>query len=129
MDFKGKRIFLFDGVGAAQSALFTGLLLPHFTEWTGLPDKLLYCLAMLPLIYCIYSLTCFWFMEVVRPRMLLAIIIANILYGALSASLIFALDSVTIWGQILLAGEIVVLVGVVAIELKIYQRISKRAAT
>ena len=115
-----KNIFLFDAAGAMLSALFTGVLLPQFSEWLGLSSKILHCLALLPLTYCIYSMTCYLRTSKIKPWMLPLLILSNIFYCALSGILIFSIDSITTWGQLLLLSEIFVILIVIAIELNVY---------
>lgn len=117
-----KNIFLLDGIGAALSLLFTGLVLPLFSDWTGLTIRTLYFLALFPLAYGVYSLSCYWLVKTLKPWMLLGIILANIFYCIVSGVLIFSYDSLTIWGQAILTIEIMVVLAVVAIELNVYRK-------
>ncbi len=122
MNLNERNIFLFDGVGAMLSATFTGLVLPLLSQWTGLPSWALYLLAIFPLIYGIYSLSCYWFIKTTSPLMLKAIIAANLFYCVISGVVIFNFPNITHWGRLLLATEILVIIGVVAIERKVYRQ-------
>jgi len=119
-----KNIFLLDGVGAAVSAFSTGLVLPLFSEELGLPPQVLYVLALFPLAYGIYSLSCYRFVKETKPWMLLGIALANIGYCLIAGALIFSYEGLTGWGQTVLAAEIAVILGVVAIELNLYRKIT-----
>ncbi|OFZ28931.1 MAG: hypothetical protein A2622_12595 [Bdellovibrionales bacterium RIFCSPHIGHO2_01_FULL_40_29] len=77
MSLNERSIFFLDGIGALGSATFTGFVLPLLYQWTRLPPWLLYCLAMFPLIYTVYSFSCHWLARTIKPLMLKAIIIAN----------------------------------------------------
>ncbi|MNL52718.1 hypothetical protein D3C87_1759160 [compost metagenome] len=121
MNLDKRNIFLLDGVGALVSATFTGIVLPFFAQWIGLPLWFLYCLAVLPLTYGIYSLSCYWLIKAIRPFMLKAIIIANLFYCFISGVVIFVYPGLTVWGRLLLTGEILIVLGVVLIELKVYR--------
>lgn len=119
MKLNEKNIFLLDGAGALLSAVFTGLLLPVFSEPIGIQVQVLRSLAVLPLMYGIYSLGHYFFTQKIKPWMLVAIVIANIFYCILSALLIAVLANITSYGQFLLFAEIVVVIGVIAIEFKV----------
>lgn len=121
MKLNKKNIFLFDGIGAVFSVLFTGLVLPLFSDWIGLPIRTLYFLALFPLAYAVYSLSCYWLAKIIEPWMLLGIILANLIYCIVSGVLVFSYETLTIWGQVILTIEILVILGVVAIELKVYR--------
>lgn len=53
--------------------------------------------------------------------MLKAIIIANLFYCFISGVVIFVYPGLTVWGRLLLTGEILIVLGVVLIELKVYR--------
>jgi hypothetical protein len=115
-----RSIFLIDGIGAIFSALFTGLILPCWIDETGLPLRLVYALTLFPVVYGVYSLCCFYLPRQIKPWMLLTIIIANLFYCAVSTALIVGLGSMTLLGKALLATEILVILGVVALETYVY---------
>lgn len=123
MNINSKNIFLLDGIGAAFSTLLTGLLLPFFSDWLGLSKQTLSILALFPLAYGIYSFNIYFFANKTKPWMLLGIVIANLIYCLISAALLISSDSITIWGQALLTMEILVILGVIMIELKIYKNL------
>ena len=122
MNLDKRKIFLLDGIGALVSASFTGLVLPLFSQWIGLPLWSLYCLAMFPVSYGVYSLCCYWFINEIRPSLLKAIIIANLFYCVLSGAVILFFPSLTILGSLLLTAEILIVLGVVAIEIIVYRK-------
>lgn len=122
MNFNERNVFLFDGVGALLSSVFTGLILPLLFDWTGLTPSFLYSLALLPFIYSLYSLICYKFSKYIRPWMLKTIIMANLFYCLVSIVIIFIFPDITIWGRLLLAAEIVVILGVVVIEVKVLRK-------
>lgn len=121
MRLNNRTIFLLDGLGATASALFTGLFLPQFASELGLPVEILYSLATLPVLCALYSFTCH-FSKRFHPWMLTGIIAANIFYCLISAGLMSFYESITLWGIGLLAAEIVVILGVVTMELKVYRQ-------
>lgn len=117
-----RNIFLLDAIGAVVSATVTGLVLPMFSEWIGLPLSFLYFLAAFPLVYGIYSLSCYWFVKAIRPWMLLTIVIANLAYCLISGAVLLAFPGLTIWGGLFLTSEILIIFLVVALELKVYRK-------
>jgi hypothetical protein len=121
MSLTKKNIFLLDGIGAVLSLVLTGLILPLFSDFLGLPKQLLYSLALFPLIFSIFSLGCYHYVKVIKSWMLLAIIVANLIYCLISGFLIFYFERITIWGQILLVVEMIVILIVVAVELSVYK--------
>lgn len=118
-----RTIFLLDGIGALLSLSFTGLVLPHFSEALGLSKNLIYTLAILPAIYMTYSLTCYIFIKPTKPWMLLTIILANSLYCLVSGSLILFHETLTFPGKSLLSVEILIVLAVIALELKVYREL------
>lgn len=116
-----KNIFLFDAVGAAISLLSTVAILPIFSEALGLPKNLIYSLALFPLIYAVYSSICYK-LPFRKPWMLMFIMLANGFYVFVSASLILAYDGITVWGQLVLFAEILVLLGVIVVESSVYRK-------
>lgn len=114
-----RTIFLFDGLGAVLSALLTGLVLPRLG--LGLPAEVFYGLAAFPVVYSIYSMTCFR-VTVIKPWMLLGVIAANSLYCVVSGLVLLRSTTITPWGQVVLLGEIAVVLAVVAIETHVYRR-------
>lgn len=119
-----KNIFLIDGVGAFLSASLTGLLLPFFSNRIGLPKEILYLMASIGFVYALSSLT-FYFWSRNLKKILPYLILANFYYCLLITILLF-----TFWGELSVLGaayfliEMVILLGLVAIENKIYKRIS-----
>jgi hypothetical protein len=116
-----RNIFLFDGLGALLSTLVTGFVFLIFSEALGLPPSLLHCLAVLPLVFIIYSLCCSRLAKQIKPWMLLGIAIANLFYCLVSGGIILFYESITAMGMALLGGEIAVVLAIVAVELKLYR--------
>lgn len=122
MRLNEKNIFLLDGIGAVLSACFTGLILIRYSLFIGINVSLLQSLALIPAAYAVYSLSCYFFVSKRRPWMLLAIIIANLIYCAISAGLILFRERITMRGKILLTAEIIIVLLVVFLELKVYKK-------
>lgn len=123
-----KSIFLLDGAGAVMSAFSTGIVLPMFAEWTGVPASVSAAMAVFPLAFGVYSFGCFWFAKRIRPLMLLAIIFANLFYCLLALALVFGQRDFTVWGKAFFAGEVLIILGVVALESSVYKKAFGAAA-
>jgi hypothetical protein len=121
-----RTIFLLDGIGALLSLTFTGLILPHFSEIVGISKNLIYILAIFPAIYTIYSLTSYFFIKPTKPWMLLTIICGNLIYCLVSCTLILFHETLTFIGKSLFFGEILIVLAVIALELKIYRKLPSR---
>lgn len=114
-----QNIFLIDGLGASLSAIFSGLILPLFSEKLGIPPWLLYGMATIAVTFCIYSLFVHFGSKAYRPEFLLAIILANFTYCIFSTILIIFWPGVTFYGRLVLAYEAIVVLGVIAIEVRV----------
>lgn len=123
MNLNERNIFLLDGVGALASTLFTGLILPFLFQWTGLSPSFLYYLAVIPFLYSLYSFACYKLVKVIRPHMLKAIMIANLVYSLISIMTILNFPTITLWGRLLLSLETVIIWGVVVLEVKVYRKV------
>lgn len=116
-----RNIFLIDGCGALLSACITGLIMPLFTDLIGLSKPSLYSLAEFPLIYCLYSFSIYFFAQSIKPFALLLIMIGNLFYCFVSARIAYSTPTITVWGQLFLISEIIIILAVVALEAKIYR--------
>lgn len=121
-----KNIFLLDGAGAFLTAVFTGLVLPHFSQWIGLSKSILYYLAVIGSIYGAYSLGCYRFAVRNRPVMLFVIAWANLFYCLLATIIIVAVNGLTTLGRAYFAVEIIVILGLVVVEARVYQKTRER---
>jgi len=110
-----ENIFLVDGLGAVASGLGTGGLLPLVHSWIGLSPTLLYGLAVPAAGFAVYSLLC-WARGARLVPWLGLVMGGNLLYCAVVAGIIANHETVTTLGVAYFAWEIVVVVGVVALE-------------
>lgn len=117
-----RTIFLFDGIGAMLSFLLTGLILPNFSDVLGLSKELIYSLAVFPAVYMVFSLSCYRFVRKIKNWMLLAIILANLAYCLVSGSLLIFHEGLTDLGKYLLSAELLLVMGVIALEIKVYRK-------
>ena len=119
----GRSIFLLDGVGAVVSVLLLGVVLPALQPWIGMPLRVLHLLALIPILYAVYSLCCYWLVDHRNPRWLLAIMAANTLYCVLTAILVTVhVGEMTRLGIVYFVADALVIAGVVAFEGVILRR-------
>lgn len=114
-----QKLFLVDSLGALLSAILLGLVLALFEKTFGMPQNVLYALAVIPCVFAVYSFLCFlsktahW-----RPFMKI-IAIANLLYCCLTAGLmIYFYQQLTILGLIYFVLEIMIVMSLAFIEWK-----------
>ncbi len=116
-----KNIFVIDGVGSLLSSVLTGLVLPLLSNLVGLPVSVLHGLGFLALTFSAYSLGCFFFVKNHKLWMLTLIVVANLFYCAISIRLMVTSEQITDLGTAVLIAEILAILGVVALELKVYR--------
>lgn len=114
-----RKLFLVDSLGALLSAILLGLVLARFEPTFGMPQNVLYVLAVIPCIFSIYSFFCF-FKNIRKWQLYMKIIaIANMLYCCLTLSLMmYFYQKLTVLGLLYFGLEIIVVVVLAFIELK-----------
>jgi hypothetical protein len=114
-----QRLFLIDSIGAMLSAALLGGLLANFETYFGMPRPQLYILALIAVVFAMYSLTCFFAVKANWRPYLTAIAIANLAYCGLTIALMayFSL-SLTSLGIAYFVGEMVVVGCLVSLELR-----------
>jgi hypothetical protein len=118
------KIFLLDGLGAALSAVFLGIVLVRLEKFIGMPVSTLYCLAGLALMLSAYSLSCHFFVTAGVKNLLRIIIVANLLYCLLTFILMLVYSSdLTVWGWTYFSLEILVMLALVKQERKALQEL------
>lgn len=115
-----KKIFIWDSIGAFSTAFFLGFILPRFEYVIGMPQKTLYFLSALALVFALYSFCCYYFVASKWSNFLSVIIVANILYCSLTTCLIFYnLSTLTLLGLAYFILEIIIIVFLILIEIKV----------
>ena len=111
------QIFLIDGLGAIVSALLLFLILGNFEFFFGMRKSVIDKLAILPIAFSIYSLSCY-FINAKNWRVLLKIIaVANILYCCLSFGLVInQYEHITIYGILYFLIEKMIVITLALIE-------------
>lgn len=121
-----KNVFLIDGIGAFVSALFLWLLIVPFESFFGFPADVAKTLSVLPFLYAMYSLSCYFFEKWQRIPFIQVIMAANILYCILSLVLVVVwFDQITLFGLWYFLSEKVIILALVMWEWKIVQQIHK----
>lgn len=121
-----QKLFLIDSIGALTTASLLFVVLRNFNEYFGMPEKILTCLSVIAVGFCIYSTTCFFTNKANWTPLIKGISIANLLYCVLTIVLvIFYAPQLTTTGVAYFLGEIVIILGLVYIELNVATQINK----
>jgi O-antigen/teichoic acid export membrane protein len=86
--FRPENAFLIDGIGAAFSALLLIIIIVPFESFFGFPSDVAVSLAILPIVFCVYSLTCHFTKPKYWSIFLRSIAICNLLYCVLTITLV-----------------------------------------
>ncbi len=114
-----KRIFLIDGIGAIVTALLLSLLLGQHVDVFGMPQHVLYKLAILATAFAVYSLSCHFLLRGNYKPYLLIIAAANLLYCCITLVLLFVFyQQLTILGMLYFIFEKIIVGSMVYVELK-----------
>jgi len=119
-----RNIFLIDALGASVSFVLLGFVLPYFVAFTGMPSHVFYLLAGVAFLFAIFSFFCFKLNPQNWRPYLLAIAMANLLYCLFTILMVFY-SSLSIFGIIYFAFEIIVIVLLASFELRTAQFSSK----
>lgn len=117
------NIFLIDAFGAILSSILLGIVLPLFSDFLGVSSLTLYLLAAIASLLSIYSLSCFYFNDQKNLIRLKFLALLNTAYCFLTLSLItFFTPNITVFGFIYFILEIIVVIGLIVVEVQIYQK-------
>ena len=115
-------VFLVGGIGALATAILTGIILPVFNEYIGMPLSWLRGLAVLAVCLNIYSFSCHLLLRTPSPLFLAVIMWANLIYCTLTALIIFRhRDDIRPFGIAYFAVEILVILILVAFEYQTFK--------
>lgn len=113
-----KRLFLIDGLGAFVTAASLLAFSSVLNEYIGLPKSVLIALSAIALAFCVYSISCFFFVAQAWRPFLKAIVVANVTYCVLTLGLVlYFYPQLTILGLTYFLLEIAVVGGLVYIEI------------
>lgn len=112
-----KYIFLIDGLGALITTLSLLLLIIPFQGGWGTDSAFISRLASATVFFTLYSLSCFFMVGKAWKKLLVIIITANTIYCIITAWMLYqSFNSMTLWGIAYFAGEIVVILTLVSVE-------------
>lgn len=122
-----RQLFLADSAGALLTAAMTGLVLPHFEHFFGMPAQPLIMLSLVACGFCLYSFACYRFLRRHHAPYLRAIGIANLMYCCFTVgAVIYHRASVTAWGWAYFLIETVIVLLLANIELKKVAALTRR---
>jgi len=117
---KPKAIFIVDSIGAFISSFCLFIISRFYNNYFGGDSSTLILLAILPNIFCIYSVCCYLFIKHRYKPFILIIAVANLLYCLLTFLLIsYFFTTFTILGRSYFILEIMVIAFLVYIELNV----------
>ena len=115
---KPKTLFLVDGLGAALTTFNLYFVLRHLYEYFGMPTYILTYLSLIGLVFCVFSMTCFFLLKGNWTPFLKLISIGNLIYCVLTMVLVYIyFNDLTKLGLIYFLIEITIIVVIVYIEL------------
>ena len=117
---KTKALFLVDGLGAALTTFYLYFVLRHFYEYFGMPTYILTYLSLIGLVFCVFSMTCFFLLKGNWTPFLRLISVGNLIYCVLTMILVYIyFNDLTKLGVIYFLLEITIVVVIVYIELRV----------
>lgn len=119
-------LFATDGIGALVSALLLWLLLGSMPQLFGMPVHIVQPLALPAAGFAVYSLTCS-LLNVKSPGLLMLIALLNTMYCVATALLcIKYCNALTALGLAYFAGEILIILTLVYVEVKAAQQLKEK---
>lgn len=113
-----RKLFLLDGLGAALTTIFLFFVLRHYNYYFGMPEKILTYLSPVGLVYCAYSISCYFLLKDHWTVYLTIIGISNFLYCILTITfLYYNYNRLTRIGLMYFFAEILIIMLLVYIEL------------
>ena len=115
---KPRALFLLDGLGAGLTTFSLFFVLRHYYDYFGMPANILTYLSVIGLVYCAYSMFCYFLLKDYWTRYLRIIAISNFLYCILTMTLLHSYyNDLTRIGLTYFLAEILIIVLLVYIEL------------
>ncbi len=116
---KPKQLFLLDAFGAALSAFFLGFVLVKYQVYIGMPENVLYILALIPCLFIIYDLLCYVLLKDNWRPYLRIIAYANLLYCDTTLILsIYHFKKLTTLGLTYFTVELLLIIALSMLELR-----------
>jgi hypothetical protein len=122
-----KQLFLIDGLGALVTAFILFVVLKRYNAYVGMPQNVLTYLSLIAIIFCLYSITCFFVLSYANWQPFLKIIsLANVLYCCITLSLVcYYYHSIKLLGIIYFLAEIIVICALVVVEINTLRKWQK----
>ena len=121
------KLFLFDGAGAMLTAASIAGVKWYGSQFFGLPANVLALLSAIAFVFALYSWAIYLAKVITIKKFLLPIMIANLLYCILSATVIVSFKSdVTVIGWAYFLFEIIVIGFLVFLEYSVYHLFEKK---
>ena len=118
-----QKFFLIDSAGAFLTAFLLFLVLRPLNEYIGIPKDVLSVLSLIAILFCLYSLICFFLVNENWRFYLRLIGVFNLLYCCLTLSfVVYFYAQLTILGLTYFLLEIVLIAGLVCLELSLVKR-------
>ncbi len=86
---KPSTLFLFDGLGGALTTLSLFFVLRNYDDYVGMPANILTYLSVIGLVYCAYSMSCYFLLKGRWTTYLRIIGVSNFLYCILTMTLLY----------------------------------------
>jgi len=119
-----RRLFAIDSIGALVSTFMLGLVLVRYEDIIGMPPDILYLLAIIAGVLCLFSFGCYLFVIRNETLFLKIIAFANTGYACLTLGLIICLrNSLTTLGFLYFILELFVLFILIVMELRSANRV------
>lgn len=114
-----KQLFLLDGIGALFTTCSLYFVLSNYRDLFGMPLSSLTNLSIIGLVYCVYSLSCYFFLKDYWTIFLRIIGFSNLLYCILTLIYLYTYNNdLTTIGMMYFMGEIIIIISLVYIEFK-----------
>lgn len=115
-----KTLFLIDGLGAALTTFSLFFVLRPYHNYFGMPINILAYLSIIGLIYCAYSVSCYFLLKTFWSSSLRIIGISNLLYAISTIVLLCSYyNDLTRIGLSYFLAEILIIVLLVYVELRV----------
>lgn len=115
-----KKLFLLDSLGAALTTFSLFFILRHYYDYFGMPANILTYLSVIGLVYCAYSMSCYFLLKDYWTPYLRIIGISNFFYCILTMKLLYSCyNGLTRIGLTYFLAEILIIALLVYIELRV----------
>ncbi len=124
---KPKSLFLLDGLGAGLTTFSLFLILRFYSGYFGMPANILTCLFIIGLVYCAYSMACYFLLKGRWPAYLRIIGVGNFAYCMLTITFLYSYyNSLTRIGLAYFMAEVLIIMVLAAVEFSVANRLRAR---